>query len=138
MPWIADKTFSPKCDIFFKLPPNSGHLSITEKCFKIRRCPLFRGFTVTPWKISANGWFYLMSENHWIFETEQFSKFQIVVGSLYSSTKVLANAVSFLFFFFFFFAFAFKFIIFVLSIHFFFFFIFTSTNYISFLKDHFN
>ena len=29
--------------IFFKLPPNSGHLSMTDKLFKTRRCPLFRG-----------------------------------------------------------------------------------------------
>ena len=28
------------------LPPNSGHLSITDKYFETRRCPLFRGFTV--------------------------------------------------------------------------------------------
>ena len=27
-------------------PPNSRHLSITDKFFKIRSCPLFRGFTV--------------------------------------------------------------------------------------------
>ena len=32
--------------IFFKLPPNGGHLSITEKFLKTRRCPLFSGFTV--------------------------------------------------------------------------------------------
>ena len=32
--------------IFFKFPPNSRHLSITDKLFKTRRCPLFRGFTV--------------------------------------------------------------------------------------------
>ena len=28
--------------IFLKLPPNSGHLSITDKYLKTRRCPLFR------------------------------------------------------------------------------------------------
>ena len=32
--------------IFFKLPPYAGHLSITDKFFKTRKCPLFRGFTV--------------------------------------------------------------------------------------------
>ena len=32
--------------IYVKLPPNSGHLSIMDKFFKTRRCPLFRGFTV--------------------------------------------------------------------------------------------
>ena len=32
--------------IFFKLPPNSGRLSITDKFLKTRRCPLLRGFTV--------------------------------------------------------------------------------------------
>ena len=32
--------------IFFKLPSNSGHLSITDKFFKTRRCPLFRGLTI--------------------------------------------------------------------------------------------
>ena len=31
--------------VYVKLPPNSGHLSITDKSFKNRRCPLFRGFT---------------------------------------------------------------------------------------------
>ena len=32
--------------IFSKLPLNSGHLSITDKFLKTRRCPLFRVFTV--------------------------------------------------------------------------------------------
>ena len=32
--------------ICFKLPPNSEHLSITDKFFKTGRCPLFRVFTV--------------------------------------------------------------------------------------------
>ena len=32
--------------IYFWLTPNSGHLSIMDKFFKTRRCPLFRGFTV--------------------------------------------------------------------------------------------
>ena len=32
--------------IFVKLPPNSVHLQITDKFFKIRMCPLFRGFTI--------------------------------------------------------------------------------------------
>ena len=32
--------------IFVKLPPNSGHLQITDKFFKIRMCLLFRGFTI--------------------------------------------------------------------------------------------
>ena len=32
--------------IFFKLPPNSGHLSITDNFFKTRKCPLLRVFTV--------------------------------------------------------------------------------------------
>ena len=36
----------PNVTIFVKLPPNSGHLSVTDKFFKTRRCPLFRGFTV--------------------------------------------------------------------------------------------
>ena len=30
----------------FKLPPNSGHLSTTDKFFKTRRYPLFRGSIV--------------------------------------------------------------------------------------------
>ena len=38
----------PTVTIYFKLPPNSGHLSITDKFFKNRWCPLFRGFTVYP------------------------------------------------------------------------------------------
>ena len=38
--------FSPKCDNFVKLPANSRHLLTTDKFFKTRRCPLFRGFTV--------------------------------------------------------------------------------------------
>ena len=37
--------------ISVKLPPNSGHLLITDKFFKTRRCPLFRGFTVLRWMI---------------------------------------------------------------------------------------
>ena len=45
MPYTAKK-LSPKCEIFLKLPPNSGYLSITDYFFKTRRCPLFRGFTV--------------------------------------------------------------------------------------------
>ena len=36
----------PNAKIFVKLPPNRGHLSITDKFCKTRRCPLFRGFTV--------------------------------------------------------------------------------------------
>ena len=36
------KHLVPNVTIFFKLPPNSGHLSITDKFFKTRRCPLFR------------------------------------------------------------------------------------------------
>ena len=32
--------------ICFKLPPNSGYLSITDKFVKNSRCLLFRGFTV--------------------------------------------------------------------------------------------
>ena len=32
--------------VYVKLPPNSEHLSITDKFFKTRRCPLFRGFIV--------------------------------------------------------------------------------------------
>ena len=31
---------------YVKLPPNSGHLSITDNFFKSRRCPLFRAFAV--------------------------------------------------------------------------------------------
>ena len=36
----------PNAKIFVKLLPNSGHLSVTDKFCKTRRCPLFRGFTV--------------------------------------------------------------------------------------------
>ena len=40
----------PYVTIFLKLPPNSGHFSRAEKFLKtdaqIRRCPLFRSFTV--------------------------------------------------------------------------------------------
>ena len=41
----------PKClvsnvTIFVNLPPNSGHVSIADKFFKTRRCPLFGGFTI--------------------------------------------------------------------------------------------
>ena len=39
------KRLVPNVTIFFKLPPNSGRLSITDKFFKTRRCLLFRGFT---------------------------------------------------------------------------------------------
>ena len=37
----------PIVTIYFKLPPNSGHLSITDKFFKNRWCPLFREFTIS-------------------------------------------------------------------------------------------
>ena len=40
--------------IFVKLPPNSGHLLITDKLFKTRRCPLFRGSTVTAYCCTHN------------------------------------------------------------------------------------
>ena len=43
---------------FFKLPTNRGHLSITDKFFKTRRCPLFRGFTV------LNDWKHDMDNRH--------------------------------------------------------------------------
>ena len=33
--------------VYVKLSPNSGHPSITDKFFKTRRCPLFRGSTVS-------------------------------------------------------------------------------------------
>ena len=36
----------PNVTTFVNLPPNSGHLSMTDKFYKTRRCPLFRGFTV--------------------------------------------------------------------------------------------
>ena len=39
--------------IIFKLPPTSGHLSMTDKFFKARRCPLFRGSTVFPYFLSS-------------------------------------------------------------------------------------
>ena len=48
-----------------KLTPNNGHLSITDKFFKTRRCPLFRGFTIKsilkpflwfPWLFKAKFW----------------------------------------------------------------------------------
>ena len=32
--------------VYVKLPPDSEHLSITDKFFKTRRCPLFGGFIV--------------------------------------------------------------------------------------------
>ena len=41
--------------IFFKLPPNSGHLSITDKSFKTRKYPLFIGFTVTTFSWNSSG-----------------------------------------------------------------------------------
>ena len=40
------KSLFSNVTIFAKLPSNSGHLLITEKIFKNRMCPLFRGFTV--------------------------------------------------------------------------------------------
>ena len=36
----------PNMTLYVKLPPNSGHLSITYKFSNTRRCPLFRSFTV--------------------------------------------------------------------------------------------
>ena len=48
--WICHeyrtKYLVPNVTILFKLPPNTEHLSIRDKYFKTRRCPLFRGFTV--------------------------------------------------------------------------------------------
>ena len=56
----------PNVTIFLKLPPKSGHLSVTDKFFKTRWCPLFRGFTVfccwfcinicLRWLIDIPGW----------------------------------------------------------------------------------
>ena len=46
MSWIADNHLVANVTIFFKWSPHNGHLSITENFFKIRRCPLFRGFTI--------------------------------------------------------------------------------------------
>ena len=40
------KHLVPIVTIFSKLPLSSGHLSITDKFLKTRRCPLFRVFTV--------------------------------------------------------------------------------------------
>ena len=40
--------------IFFKLPPNSGHLSITDNLPKTHRCQLFRGFTVLALKLDSH------------------------------------------------------------------------------------
>ena len=37
----------PNMTICDKLPLNSRHLSITDNFFQTRRCPLFRGFTVS-------------------------------------------------------------------------------------------
>ena len=61
MLWIADKMFSPKYDNV-KLPPNSGYLSITDKFFKTRRCPLFRGFTVSKSILKPFRWFPWLSK----------------------------------------------------------------------------
>ena len=44
--WFTVNWFSSKCDNRGRFP-NSGHLSMTENVFKTRRCPLFRGFTVS-------------------------------------------------------------------------------------------
>ena len=40
------KYLAPNVTIFVKLPLNSGHLLITDKFFKTRRCPLCRGSTI--------------------------------------------------------------------------------------------
>ena len=40
------KCLVPNVIISVKLLPNSGHLLITEKFFKTRRCPLFRGCNI--------------------------------------------------------------------------------------------
>ena len=46
MSWIAYNYLVANVTIFFKWSTHNGHLSITEKFFKIRRCLLFRGFTI--------------------------------------------------------------------------------------------
>ena len=53
--------------IFVKFTPNSGHLSITDKYFKTRRCPLFRGFTVYCLTLcSDQKWFYFqINDGYW-------------------------------------------------------------------------
>ena len=43
------KQLVPNVTVFFKLPHNSGHLSIADKFLKTRRCSLFRAFTVLCW-----------------------------------------------------------------------------------------
>ena len=43
---FMDHTVVPNLTIFLKLPLSSRHHSITDKFFKTRSCPLFRGFTV--------------------------------------------------------------------------------------------
>ena len=62
--------------IFFKLPPNSGHLSITGKFFKTRRCALFRGFTVAFYTHSRKIWNFsrkdYVSNYHALYWSQQF------------------------------------------------------------------
>ena len=64
MPYTAKK-LSPKCEIFLKLPPNSGYLSITDYFFKTRRCPLFRVLL------------YLQLSLFWSFENVSHSPLQV-------------------------------------------------------------
>ena len=40
------KSLVSNVTVLVKLPSNSGHLLTTEKKFKTRMCPLFRGFTL--------------------------------------------------------------------------------------------
>ena len=70
--------------IFLKLPPNSRHLSITDKFVKTRRCPLFRGFPVLPLLSYSNHQIkqmvvlFLITLRHWEYYTtlHNFSSFK--------------------------------------------------------------
>ena len=73
--------FCLKCDIFVRLPPNSGHLLITDKTLKTRKCPLFRGFTVFSYVYNAFGKHWAKSVGIWSYSSPYFPTFEFLFFS---------------------------------------------------------
>ena len=76
---------------FFKLPPNSGHLSITDKSFKTRRCLLFRGFTVLHFIVIAFRGKDLIYDYFSIKNAEKNKKGTDICQKHYSNARVKAT-----------------------------------------------
>ena len=84
--------------IFLKLPPNSGHLSITDKFFETQRYLLFRCFTVSKLTSKIHPWKYLkliliwscyLQSRHWCPFNLMFFFFKKCLKCLASSSYLL-------------------------------------------------